>query len=131
MRILAGALATAMLSGAAIAQDLPEAPHRKLDFALLSYDATARALDVTSTQHFLHHGGHENELPPSIANHPAVMSLFEASVIAVETYGAHKLAQHGHPKLARLVPFIDGSACLGQDIFNYRIGYKTVHMGGK
>jgi hypothetical protein len=130
MKIIGIAFVAVLVAATAQAQDIPNAPSRKVDFALFAYDATARALDVTSTQHFLRVGGHEKELPPVISNHPAVMSLFEASVIVVEVYGAHELRKHGHPKLARLVPLIDGSACLATDVMNYRIGYAKP-KGGK
>lgn len=112
------------LTSTIYAQTLPDAPTPHIlsaDHIAITYDATARILDVVSTNQFLGRGGREVMLPPSIVDHPAIMIGFEAAAMGVEWLGARELRRHGHNKLARMVWMIDGSTTLATDVRNFEI----------
>src|SRR5271155_3137327 len=107
------------------AQALPDAPTPHIlsaDHIALAYDAVGRlVLDPWSTNRALGRGGYETELPPPIANHPAMMVTYGAAVLAAEWLGAHELRKHGHPKLARMIFAVDGSMDMYASVNNFRI----------
>ena len=118
------ALGESIYGCTASAQALPDAPSPRIlspDHIAIAYDGMARILDVVSTNQFLGRGGHEDILPTAVVDHPALMVGFEAAVMGAEWFGARELRKHGHPKLARMVWMIDGSAVLATDISNFEI----------
>lgn len=121
---LAGIALILLLASTIHAQALPDAPTPHIlsaNHIAIAYDATARILDVVSTNQFLGRGGHEVIMPPTIVNHPALDLAMEASVITVEQLGAHILRKHGYPRLARMVAAIDGSCVMATAIHNFEI----------
>ena len=99
-------LCAASLSG----QALPDAPKPHLDrleWSLLATDAAVRGLDVYSTHWAMQAGNKERVLPGFIANHPPMMALYSAGMVAAQYWIARKLVAHHHRKLAYVVTSAD------------------------
>lgn len=122
---LAGIALILLLASTLHAQALPDAPTPHIlsaDHIAFAYAAVGRlALDPWSTNRALGRGAVEQELPPQIANHPAMMVTYGAAVMGAEWLGAYELRKHGHHRLARMIYVIDGSRNMELVVNNFEI----------
>lgn len=98
----------ALMSTAALCQDLPQNPTPQFDRTekiMLTVNIASRSLDAFSTRYMLTAPckcNHEKFLPDVISKHTISMAAFEGSMIGIDYYTVHYLNQHNHRKLAKI-----------------------------
>jgi hypothetical protein len=108
------------------AAQLPDAPKPQLDRTervfLASESLTSVVLDPWSTKRAVACScNHEMFLPQTMADHPALLTVYGLGKVALSTWAVEKLTEHHHTKLAHAAAAADVISTLPFVIHNFTL----------
>ena len=98
-----------LMSLAAVAQDLPEAPSpywTKTNVSLIVADAAAKATDMAFTMRNYGRPGFQEHDPlarPFVDSGPVLAGVAQGMLFATEVFTSYELHRHGHRKMEKFV----------------------------